>query len=149
MKKSTYLPIGLLAIALVIFGLPRLLAKGNPTPPENLAPEQTVTPSPAISQDANPVESHGREINLEAGSFYYKPDVITVKKGERIFLTLNAVSMMHDFNVDELGIKVAITKSGESNSVEFTANQVGTFEYYCSVGQHRKMGQVGKLIVTD
>jgi len=31
--------------------------------------------------------------------------------------------------------------------VEFTADTPGEFEYYCSVGQHRANGQVGKLIV--
>ena len=36
---------------------------------------------------------------------------------------------------------------GETDSIEFVADKVGTFEYYCSVGQHRSMGMVGKLTV--
>ena len=31
--------------------------------------------------------------------------------------------------------------------VEFTVDKTGTFEYYCSVGQHRANGMVGNLIV--
>ncbi len=31
--------------------------------------------------------------------------------------------------------------------VEFTADKKGTFEYYCSVGEHRVNGMKGKFIV--
>lgn len=55
--------------------------------------------------------------------------------------------MMHDFNIDELGVKVPITKSGSSAFVDFTPDKTGTFEYYCSVGSHRANGQVGKITV--
>jgi len=72
-----------------------------------------------------------------------------VKKDVKVKLTLNAISLMHDFNIDELGIKVPVTKSGSSSTVEFTADKVGEFEFYCSIGQHRANGQVGKLIVTE
>lgn len=88
-------------------------------------------------------------VSVEAGSFYYKPNMIQVKKGTSIKLTLNSVSMMHDFNIDELNVHVPITKKGESTTIEFTADKVGTFEYYCSVGKHRQLGQVGKLVVTE
>jgi len=54
---------------------------------------------------------------------------------------------MHDFVIDELNVKMPIVKNGEIGTVEFIADQVGEFEYYCSVGQHRQNGQVGKLIV--
>ena len=37
--------------------------------------------------------------------------------------------------------------AGVSSSVEFVADKKGTFEYYCSVGQHRANGMKGKLIV--
>lgn len=90
-----------------------------------------------------------KTIDIEAGSFYYKPNEISLKKGEKVKIILHSVSMMHDFNIDELNVKLPITKNGETGSVEFTADKVGTFEYYCSVGQHRKMGQVGKLVVTE
>jgi plastocyanin len=55
--------------------------------------------------------------------------------------------MVHDFNIDELNVHSPMTKNGESNTVEFTADKVGVFEFYCSVGQHRKNGQVGKITV--
>jgi heme/copper-type cytochrome/quinol oxidase subunit 2 len=86
---------------------------------------------------------------MEAGSFYYSPNEIRVKKGETVKIVMKSVDMMHDFNIDELDVKLPITKSGETNSVEFTADTVGEFEFYCSVGQHRANGQVGTLIVEE
>ena len=56
---------------------------------------------------------------------------------------------MHDFVIDELNVKSEITKGGNSTVVEFTPDTAGTFEFYCSVGQHRANGMVGKLIVEE
>ena len=86
-------------------------------------------------------------IEVEAGSFYYKPNEIRVKQGDKVKIVMNSVSMMHDFNIDELGVTLPIVKNGETGTVEFVADQKGSFEYYCSVGQHRAQGQVGTLIV--
>ncbi|MBI2310236.1 cupredoxin domain-containing protein [Candidatus Collierbacteria bacterium] len=141
-KSNNLFYIGLL-IVLVIIGLP-LLQNGKK---KTVAPvaESVATPTPT----ATPVDVVNGAIAVEAGSFYYKPNLIHVKKGVKVKLTLNAVSLMHDFNIDELGIKVPVTKSGSSSTVEFTADKVGEFEFYCSIGQHRANGQVGKLIVTE
>lgn len=88
-----------------------------------------------------------KTIPVEAGSFYYKPAEIRLKKGDKVKIELKSVDMMHDFNIDELNVKGEFTKAGNTSTVEFTADKSGEFEYYCSVGQHRKLGQVGKLIV--
>jgi plastocyanin len=88
-------------------------------------------------------------VDVETGSFYYKPNEIRVKKGETVKITLHSVSMMHDFNIDELNVKSPIVKNGDTGTVEFVASKAGEFEYYCSVGQHRAQGQVGKLIVEE
>ena len=33
--------------------------------------------------------------------------------------------------------------------LEFTADKAGSFEYYCSVGEHKAMGMVGTLKVEE
>ena len=38
---------------------------------------------------------------------------------------------------------------GGSDVVQFTADQVGEFEYYCSVGTHRADGMYGNFIVEE
>lgn len=117
----------------------------NQISPSNESMKTETTPGAAMEGDSD--MSDVRIIDMEAGAFYYKPNEIRVKKGEKIKIVMKSVDMMHDFNIDELGVKIPIAKSGETGTVEFTADKAGTFEYYCSVGQHRKNGQVGTLIV--
>jgi nitrosocyanin len=88
-------------------------------------------------------------VTMEAGSFYFKPNQITVKKGDKVKVVITSHDMMHNFNIDELKVKSPLVKAGETSTVEFTADKVGNFQFYCSVGQHRAHGQVGTLTVTE
>ncbi|MGB4966493.1 MAG: cupredoxin domain-containing protein [Microgenomates group bacterium] len=110
------------------------------------APADADTSMKETSDSANE-DATMQTVTIEAGAFYYKPNVINAKVGDKIKVVMTSKDMMHDFMIDELGVKLPITKSGETNEVEFTATKAGTFEFYCSVGQHRKNGQVGTLIV--
>lgn len=94
-------------------------------------------------------DSEVKVIKMDMGAFYYSPNTITVKKGQKVRIELTSKDMMHDFNIDQLGVKSPIVKAGDTATVEFVASQVGEFEYYCSVGQHRKNGQIGTLIVEE
>ena len=87
------------------------------------------------------------EIVVEGKAFEFTPDTITVKKGEKTRIVFKNTGGMHDFNVDELGMKTKIINTGEEDSVEFTATEAGTYEFYCSVANHRQMGMKGTLIV--
>jgi nitrosocyanin len=116
----------------------------------NAAPSAAMTETSTATESSMAMEdSTVKTFNIEAGSFYYKPNVINVKKGDKVKIVMNSVDMMHDFNIDELNVKLPITKSGETNTVEFTADTAGTFEFYCSVGQHRAQGQIGTITVTE
>lgn len=145
-KEGIKLGAGTIMILLVVAAIAGVTFLKKPAKVES---EPMTTPTPQVAAEMTTAPADIRVVSVEAGSFYYKPDVITVKKGEKVRLELKSVDMMHDFNVDELGIKVPVTKSGDTGIVEFTANEVGEFETYCSVGQHRANGQVGKLIVTE
>ena len=72
---------------------------------------------------------------------------VSVKQGDKVRIELTSIGGMHDWVVDQFNAKTERVSDGQSTSVEFIAAQKGTFEYYCSVGQHRQMGMVGKLIV--
>jgi len=107
----------------------------------------TVSSPPGVPPETT--DANIKIVEVEAGSFYYKPNIIEVTKGQKIKIIMKSVSMMHDFNIDELGVKMPITKNGDTGTVEFTADKVGTFEYYCSVGQHRANGQVGSITIKE
>lgn len=89
-----------------------------------------------------------KEFTLDSFEFGYDQKTLTVKKGDTVTLTLtNSGKMMHDWILDEFNAKTKQIKAGETDSITFVADQAGTFEYYCSVGQHRANGMAGKLIV--
>lgn len=73
---------------------------------------------------------------------------IRVKQGDTVRIEFTSTQGYHDLVVDEFD---AATKQVRPNdgmtSVEFVADQKGTFEYYCSVGQHRAQGMWGNLVV--
>lgn len=143
-KLNPMLVVGVIAIVAIVGGI--ALISGQKGSSESLTP----TPEAMKAKPTNSVmgtETEVKTIQIEAGSFYYNPKEIKVKKGEKVKIVMTSKDMMHDFNIDELGVKLPITKSGETSEVEFTADTIGTFEYYCSIGQHRQNGQVGTLIV--
>ena len=144
MKQVT---IGLLVVAIVggiVYFLNNKNGTGSSVQPE---PSKVMSISSPPGVPPETTDMNVKVIDVEAGSFYYKPEVIDVAKGQKIKIIMKSVSMMHDFNIDELGVKMPIIKNGDTGTVEFTADKVGTFEYYCSVGKHRANGQVGKITV--
>lgn len=73
---------------------------------------------------------------------------LRVKQGDTVRIEFVNEEGFHDFVVDEFaGAKTAQLQAGNSETIEFVADEKGTFEYYCSVGQHRANGMFGKLIV--
>jgi len=86
-------------------------------------------------------------ITVEGGMFYYKPNEIRVKKGALVKITFTNKEGFHDFVLDEFNVKTKQIKAGDSETIEFTPNEIGEFEFYCSVADHRQKGMVGKLIV--
>lgn len=73
---------------------------------------------------------------------------ITAKKGETVRINVNNLRGTHDFVIDEFGVKEE-TPEGKVTVVEFVADKVGEFKYYCSKYDHRQLGQEGTLIVEE
>jgi plastocyanin len=73
---------------------------------------------------------------------------LVVNEGDRVRIEFTSTSGFHDWVVDEFDAATKQIRDGEGmTSVEFIADKSGTFEYYCSVGQHRANGMKGILIV--
>ncbi|MBI4130616.1 cupredoxin domain-containing protein [Candidatus Roizmanbacteria bacterium] len=145
----------MIAAILVVIGIGAYLLLGKQNTPQTeeagnqqeTLMEETTPPSESVSDESTMEESGVLEVQMEAGSFYFTPKEIRAKLGQAVRINLTAIDLMHDFNIDELGVDGPIMKEGESTTIEFVADQAGEFEYYCSVGQHRANGQVGTLIV--
>ena len=75
------------------------------------------------------------------------PDIV-VNNGDKVRIEFTSTQGFHDWVVDEFSAATSKVRDTDGmTSVEFTADEVGTFEYYCSVGEHRENGMKGNLIV--
>ncbi len=89
-----------------------------------------------------------KNFTVTASNFKFSPAELRVKRGETVRVTLINAAGTHDWKLDQFpGVATKILQAGQSETVEFVADKVGTFEYYCSVGTHRQMGMQGNLIV--
>lgn len=94
-------------------------------------------------------EASVKTFEVTGSNFKFDPTEITVKKGDTVRIVFTNSDGMHDFVIDEFDARTQVLKDSESETIEFVANEAGTFEYYCSVGDHRAMGMVGNLIVEE
>jgi len=86
---------------------------------------------------------------IDGFNFGFSETEIRVKKGDTVRIDLTSTEGFHDWTIDEFGAATDSINTGESASIEFVVDQVGEFEYYCSVGNHRAQGMVGRLIVEE
>ncbi len=86
-------------------------------------------------------------VDITGESFEFSQTEIRVKKGDTVKINFQSTGGFHDFVIDEFDTATKKVNPGEVTSVEFVADKTGTFEYYCSVMDHRAKGMVGKLIV--
>ncbi len=112
-----------------------------PAPTESMMKKESPTPA---ETGAMMME---QKITVTGSNFAFSPNTITAKKGQKVTVTFKSDGGFHDFAIDEFNVKSDIVGSGKSVDVSFTPDKTGTFEFYCSVGNHRAMGMVGKLIV--
>ena len=134
-----------------------LVTRGSQTAVTQEDATDTVTEDESqVTEDESPAadetqmttdESGATIVNVEGGGFYFKPNEIRVKAGDKVKIVFTNAGGNHDFVIDELGVRTKLTQSGETAEVEFVAETAGEYEYYCSVADHRAKGMVGTLIV--
>lgn len=104
--------------------------------------------SSSSSDGITQVDPSLETITVEGTEFSFSPSTITLTEGKKVRLVFkNTGKMPHDWVVDELNAKTKVIKGGESDTIEFTPTKKGTFEFYCSVGNHRAQGMKGTVVV--
>lgn len=113
------------------------------------------------------------EITVELTDFAYGPSSITIPVGQPIVLTINNTGLVeHDFVVEKIDVTDVVaedsgsehhmagmdstaydlhvaTGAGQTNTLQFTALEPGTYKIFCSVGGHIEAGMVGELVVVS
>ncbi len=126
-------------------------ATTSPRIPERVGSNQPVS-SPVMSdtptKTAEPAAGTVKDLTVVGTSYKFTPATLTVNKGDTVRITFKSQGgLTHDLVIDEFGVATSQLGDEEEEEVEFVADKAGTFTYYCSVGNHRQMGMVGKLVV--
>jgi plastocyanin len=117
---------------------------------DTMTPGSTPDPKLVGGDAMAPKETPGKKsFTIIGGSFFYDIKEMKVKKGDVVTVTFRNNEGKHDIRFDDFNAATKVIMAGQEETITFTANKVGEFEYYCSVGNHRAMGQKGKLIVTE
>lgn len=95
---------------------------------------------------ASPASGDAREIEVVAADLEFDPSEITAEAGEELAIVLTSEDMLHDFTIDELDAHVS-ADGGDTETGGFTADEPGTYTYYCSVPGHRGAGMEGTITV--
>lgn len=112
--------------------------------PNLICPEGSLPPIPQEEVEA----PQAREITVSGTEYRFSPGSITVSAGERVKVTFkNTGSILHNFVVKDLGISTKTIGSGQTDTIEFTAPQSGTYTFICSVPGHQVAGMEGSLEV--
>lgn len=124
---------------------PTVMEKEDSEDKNNALEDKTENGTPSGTMQ----ESTGttKTFTVTGSSFKFDPEEIHVKKGDSVKIVFKNAGGMHDLVFDDFNVRTQRLAAGQSETIEFVADKIGTFEYYCSVGNHRAMGMEGDLIV--
>lgn len=120
------------------------------TTPEAGNMQQPMMDMPAMGSTTTPemqTRSLLKTFTITGTNYAFSPSEIKVGKGDTVRITFKNAGGFHNFNIGEFHVATSQLQTGDVEAVEFVADKTGTFEYYCSIGQHRAMGMKGTLIV--
>lgn len=78
------------------------------------------------------IEDGVRVVEVKASQFKFQPDPIVVKLGEKVKLIVTSADVTHGLAIGEFKVNLTIP-SQETKTVEFIADQAGSFRVFCSV----------------
>lgn len=90
-----------------------------------------------------------REIKVEAIRFAFNPNIIVVKKDERVRIIAKSKDATHGFGIEALNINQVLPPH-EEKVIEFTPDKAGEFHIHCTVYCGVGHGEMhGKLVVKE
>src|SRR5258706_2223717 len=137
-SKNLLLIVGVLVVLFVV-GYFVMRGKSTSSP---VVSNSIVTPtSEAVA--SGPV----KEFTVDGSNFVFDPKTITVNKGDNVKITFKDDDGRHNLVIDGYNLSTNIVGPGSEDSISFVADKAGSFEYYCSVSNHREQGMTGTLTV--
>ena len=89
-----------------------------------------------------------KTIDVTASRFQFEPAIISVAQGDNVRLRVHSADRTHGLAIKAFRVKALIPKTAEAVTVEFVADQAGTFEITCSeYCGSRHAAMKGRLVV--
>ncbi len=98
-------------------------------------------------EDGAMMRSETKVVTVTATNFAFTPNMIRVKKGEKVQLNFASAEGSHGVAIKDLGINVSFA-AGQTKSIDLPTDQTGTFAFKCSVpcgSGHKDM--IGTIVV--
>ena len=114
---------------------------GTPATPLTPTPGQNPAPTPV------PPTQSSKNFSISASNYSFTPNMIKVSKGDKVNITFKVAEGFHNLTLTGYNLATKSIAAGQTDSLNFTANQTGTFQFYCSIDGHRELGMVGNLVV--
>ncbi len=112
-----------------------------------LAVLTTAQAGPAGAVTAQEVAPTRRAFTVVAKDGRFEPDRLEVSKNDLVTITLRSEGGPHSFAIDAYRV-MKRAGAGEAITFEFRADQVGRFEYYCSLSSDAQCRTMkGTLVV--
>jgi heme/copper-type cytochrome/quinol oxidase subunit 2 len=132
-----------------VAALPAAEQAVEPVPEPVPIPEPVALPVPSPVAEAPPVDEMMavKEFTVTAKQWSFEPATITVKKGDKVKMKITSVDVAHGIRLAEFAVSERLSP-GKTVNVEFVADKVGSFSFFCSVScgsGHRSMK--GTLVV--
>jgi uncharacterized cupredoxin-like copper-binding protein len=114
---------------------------------------------------ATPVAPTNGELAIHASEWKFEPPSIVLTQGEPVrFVLQNDGDILHDLKVRDMPVDVVSSNSsgpleadegepfvsansGDSGTLKFVPTQPGTYEFYCTIGNHEGLGMHGTITV--
>jgi cytochrome c oxidase subunit II len=89
-----------------------------------------------------------RTFTMTAKQWEFEPSEITVQKGDTVRLTISSVDVAHGFALADFGISEFLAP-GKTSTVEFVADKVGRFSFFCNVSCGRGHREMNGLLIVE
>lgn len=107
--------------------------------------QQLVPVTTGKTATAGRERAYHQEIDIDARSFFFSPDVFLVKKGEMVTIRVHAYGN-HAFAIDEFQVNKK-TPDGEVTTIQFTPQKEGAYRFHCPIPGHAEAGMTGVIMV--
>lgn len=127
--KESFLPLRHFPMKILKLLLPLTVAFSLSACAPSNPNQQSVTPPP---QQSTTSVTNARVIQVTSENWKFTPNVITVKKNEKVRLQVTGISGTHGFAVPDLGINVPVAP-GQTVAIDLPTDKAGTFALFCSI----------------